>query len=147
TEVTRLARKRYVPHPRVPLRRRPAAQATRARASPIMEPMGLLDRWRRRKAPLLTITGDVGQGSVVVLVHGIASSSVTFDNLVPLLSDTHRVISLDLLGFGQTPAPNTASFTIEEHVDSLARTIDILQLDEPFVLVGHSMGSLIATRY
>ena len=109
--------------------------------------MRLLDRWRRRKAPPLTVTGDTGSGPVVVLVHGIASSSVTFENLVPLLADTHRVISLDLLGFGQTPAPDDAQFTIEEHVDSLARTIDTLRLREPFVLVGHSMGSLIATRY
>lgn len=109
--------------------------------------MGLIDWWRRRKAPLLTVTGDTGTGPVVVLIHGIASSSVTFENLVPLIADTHRVISLDLLGFGQTPAPETAQYTIEEHVDSLARTLDSLRLKEPFVLVGHSMGSLIATRY
>lgn len=109
--------------------------------------MRLFDWWRRRKAPLLTVTGDVGSGPVVVLIHGIASSSVTFENLVPLISETHRVVSIDLLGFGQSPAPDAATFTIEEHVDSLARTLDALDLREPFVLVGHSMGSLIATRY
>lgn len=109
--------------------------------------MRLFDRWRRRKAPLLTVTGDTGTGPVVMLVHGIASSSVTFENLVPLIANTHRVISLDLLGFGQSPSPENARYTIEEHVDSLARTIDTLKLREPFVLVGHSMGSLIATRY
>ncbi|MBX3094133.1 MAG: alpha/beta hydrolase [Cryobacterium sp.] len=109
--------------------------------------MRLFDRWRRRKAPLLTVTGDVGSGPVVVLIHGIASSSVTFENLVPLISETHRVVSIDLLGFGQSPAPDAATFTIEEHVDSLARTLDSLKLEQEFVLVGHSMGSLIATRY
>lgn len=109
--------------------------------------MRLFDRWRRRKAPLLAVTGDVGTGPVVVLIHGIASSSVTFENLVPLIADTHRVISIDLLGFGQSPAPDAARYTIEEHVDSLARTLDTLKLRDPFVLVGHSMGSLIATRY
>lgn len=112
-----------------------------------MESMRLFDRWRRRGAPLLTVTGDEGVGRVIVLVHGIASSSVTFENLVPLLTDRNRVISLDLLGFGQTPAPDAATFTIEEHVDSLARTLDSLDLRDPFVLVGHSMGGLIATRY
>ncbi|HRN28689.1 MAG TPA: alpha/beta hydrolase [Terrimesophilobacter sp.] len=109
--------------------------------------MRLFDRWRRRAAPLLTVTADAGSGRVIVLLHGIASSSVTFDNLVPLLTDNNRVISLDLIGFGQTPAPADARFTIEEHVDSLARTLDSLELRQPFVLVGHSMGSLIATRY
>lgn len=112
-----------------------------------METMRIFDRWRRRKAPVLAVTGDVGSGPVVVLVHGIASSSVTFDNLTPLLADTHRVVSIDLLGFGQSPAPAAATFTIEEHVDSLARTVDTLRFREPFVLVGHSMGGLIATRY
>lgn len=109
--------------------------------------MRLFDWWRRRRAHLLTVTGDVGSGPVVVLIHGIASSSVTFENLVPLISETHRVVSIDLLGFGQSPAPDAATFTIEEHVDSLARTLDSLKLEEKFVLVGHSMGGLIATRY
>src|SRR5690554_4342398 len=109
--------------------------------------MRLFDWWRRRKAPLLAVTGDVGTGPVVVLIHGIASSSVTFENLVPLIIDTHRVVTIDLLGFGQSPAPDAATYTIEEHVDSLARTLDTLGLRDDFVLVGHSMGSLIATRY
>lgn len=109
--------------------------------------MGFFGRWRRRKAPLLHIAGDEGGGPVVILIHGIASSSVTFEKLVPMLVNRHRVISIDLLGFGESPAPEGAAYTLEEHVASLARTIDSLRLRDPFVLVGHSMGSLIATRY
>lgn len=101
--------------------------------------------WRRR--PLLSVVGDAGTGPVIVLIHGIASSSVTFEKLVPLLAGDHRVISIDLLGFGASVAPDEASFTMEEHTRYLARTIASLKLREPFTLVGHSMGSLIATRY
>lgn len=82
-----------------------------------------------------------------MLVHGIASSSVTFENLIPLLAERHRVIAIDLLGFGDSVAPESARFTIEEHVDALESTIGALRLRHPFVLVGHSMGSLIASRY
>jgi pimeloyl-ACP methyl ester carboxylesterase len=82
----------------------------------------------------------------VVLVHGIASSYVTFENLIPLLVTRHRVIAIDLLGFGQSDAPQEARFTIEEHVDALRSTLETLRLRDPFVLVGHSMGSLIACR-
>ncbi len=105
------------------------------------------DRWRRRDAPPLHVAIDEGTGPVVVLVHGIASSSVTFENLVPLLTGRHRVLAIDLLGFGESVAPESATFTIEEHVDALSDTLEVLRLDAPFVLVGHSMGSLIASRY
>jgi pimeloyl-ACP methyl ester carboxylesterase len=109
--------------------------------------MGWFDRWRRRGTPPLHVAIDEGEGPVVVLVHGIASSSVTFENLVPLLTPRHRVVAIDLLGFGESVAPPTAEFTIEEHVDALSRTLDALRLRGSFVLVGHSMGSLIASRY
>jgi len=81
-----------------------------------------------------------------VLLHGIASSSVTFENVVPLLVERHRVVSIDLLGFGESPAPAGCGYTIEEHVASLRRTLKKRRLTR-FVLVGHSMGALIATRY
>ncbi|MBX3194821.1 MAG: alpha/beta hydrolase [Microbacteriaceae bacterium] len=100
-----------------------------------------------RKPPLLHIAGDSGEGPPVVLLHGIASSSVTFELLVPLIEPSHRVIAIDLLGFGESPAPADATYTIDEHVAALRRTVKELRLREPFVLVGHSMGALIATRY
>jgi pimeloyl-ACP methyl ester carboxylesterase len=103
--------------------------------------------WFGRRAPRLHIAGDEGEGPVVVLVHGIASSSVTFKNLVPLLEPSHRVISIDILGFGRSPTPPDAEYTMEEHVDALHATIRALRLREPFVLVGHSLGSLIVARY
>lgn len=84
---------------------------------------------------------------MVVMIHGIASSSVTFERLTPLVTPHHRVITIDLLGFGESPAPPDATYTIGEHVAALRRTLDALRLRRPFVLVGHSMGALIATRY
>ncbi len=95
----------------------------------------------------MSITGDTGSGPVVVLVHGIASSSVTFVNLVPLLEGDHRVITIDILGFGSSPSPDGATYTLDEHAAALDRTIRSLGLREPFTLVGHSLGSLIAARY
>jgi pimeloyl-ACP methyl ester carboxylesterase len=101
--------------------------------------------WSR--APKLHVAIDTGSGPPVVLLHGIASSSVTFQFLAPLIEARHRVIAIDLLGFGASPAPEAATYTIDEHVAAVARTIDGLRLRTPFVLVGHSMGSIIATRY
>ena len=109
--------------------------------------MSWFDRFRRERVPPLHVAIDEGTGPVVVLVHGIASSAVTFENLVPLLEGRHRIIAVDLLGFGESVAPEAATFTIEEHVDALADTLDALRLRHPFVLVGHSMGALITARY
>ncbi|MGN6272378.1 MAG: alpha/beta fold hydrolase [Protaetiibacter sp.] len=100
-----------------------------------------------RRAPLLHVAEDVGSGPVVVFIHGIASSSITWTNVVPLLEANHRCIAIDLLGFGGSPLPLGAQYTLPEHVAALARTIRTLRLREPFVLVGHSMGGLIAPRY
>ena len=104
-------------------------------------------RWLGLPSRILHVAGDVGSGPVVILVHGIASSSVTFQNLVPLLEPRHRVISIDILGHGGSPSPKNAEYRIEEHVEWLERTIRSLRLGQDFVMVGHSLGALIVARY
>ncbi|MEP6482737.1 MAG: alpha/beta fold hydrolase, partial [Rhodoglobus sp.] len=64
-----------------------------------------------------------------------------------LLSDRYRCISIDLLGFGQSPAPAGATYTIEEHVAAIHATVRLLRLRAPFILVGHSLGSLLSARF
>ena len=110
--------------------------------------MGFRSWWDRLlgRGPLLHIAGDVGTGPAVVLLHGIASSSVTFEFVVPLVEGRHRTVSIDLLGFGASPAPDDATYTIEAHVAALHRTLRAARL-RSFVLAGHSMGALIAARY
>lgn len=100
-----------------------------------------------RRAPILNIAADEGEGSVVVLLHGIASSASTFELVIPELRKHHRVIAIELLGFGQSPAPDDCEYTIDEHVAAIAATIRSLHLRKPFILVGHSLGSLLAARY
>lgn len=100
-----------------------------------------------RRPPLLHVADDRGSGPVVILIHGIASSSVTFQNVVPLLEDDFRCISIDLLGFGGSPMPEGCEYRMKDHEAALARTIKSLRLRDRFVLVGHSMGGLIAPRY
>jgi pimeloyl-ACP methyl ester carboxylesterase len=105
------------------------------------------ERIRRHRVPRLHLDTDTGSGPVVIMVHGIASTSATFHRVVPLLAPRHRVIAIDILGHGASPAPADSEYTLDEHVAALAATIRGLRLREPFVLVGHSLGSLIATRY
>jgi pimeloyl-ACP methyl ester carboxylesterase len=99
------------------------------------------------RPPLLHVASDRGSGPTVVLLHGVASSSVTFQNVLPLCEGSHRCITIDLLGFGQSPIPPNAEYTLAEHVGAVSETIGSLKLRTPFTLVGHSMGALIAARY
>ena len=102
--------------------------------------------WLKPALPPLEVAVDSGTGPVVVLLHGIASTAVTFDFLVPLLTPNHRVIALNLYGHGNSPAPDL-EYTVDDHVDSVRRTLRRLGIRRGFVLVGHSMGALIAARY
>ncbi|MDI7864898.1 alpha/beta hydrolase [Rhizobiaceae bacterium n13] len=49
-------------------------------------------------------------GPVVLLLHGFPTSSHMFRNLIPLLADRYHVIAPDYPGFGQSDAPDRASF-------------------------------------
>jgi len=55
------------------------------------------------------------------MIHGIASSSVTFHYLVPLLEATHRCITIDILGFGTSPAPESATYSCSSVRPSIYR--------------------------
>ncbi|GAA2238781.1 alpha/beta hydrolase [Herbiconiux moechotypicola] len=101
----------------------------------------------RAPVPELNVAVDVGSGPVVVLLHGIASSSASWRSIVPLISPLYRVIAIDLLGFGGSRARDGAEFTLEEHVAAVHKTIRRLRLRKPFTLVGHSLGGLVASRY
>lgn len=93
-----------------------------------------------------TSHGDMDK-PVIVLLHGIAASGEDWGKLIPLLTPHYRCITIDLLGFGTSPKPQWAGYTMAQHVHSLHRTIRALRLSDPFVLVGHSLGSLLAASY
>jgi pimeloyl-ACP methyl ester carboxylesterase len=74
----------------------------------------------------------------VVLLHGLAGSRRAFDRLQPLLA-AHEVVALDLPGHGDDAAGAGAE-SIEEMAGAVRDVVS-----EPAVLLGHSMGGLVAT--
>ena len=84
---------------------------------------------------------------VVILLHGIAASGEAWGTLVPLLTPQYRCITIDLLGFGKSPKPQWAAYDIDQHVRSIHRTVRSLHIRGDYILVGHSLGSLLATTY
>jgi pimeloyl-ACP methyl ester carboxylesterase len=95
----------------------------------------------------LSVASDRGprDAAAVVLVHGIASSPAVFDAVIRRLSGW-RIITVDLLGFGDSSAPPDSEYSIEDHAAALSATLDSLALIHGTVLVGHSLGALVAAR-
>lgn len=79
---------------------------------------------------------------VALLIHGWSSSWYALSPLVPILSQRHHCVAVDLPGYGESPRlPQKVS--IADYADLLA---DLLRgiTDRPAVLVGHSMGGMIS---
>lgn len=103
---------------------------------------GLLRRPYRLHKPL-----DVGRGIPVVLLHGIGRSGTTWQALVKRLPlETYRSVTFDLLGFGKSPKPSRIAYTIDDHASAVIAAIKRQGFGQPVVLVGHSLGALVAVR-
>lgn len=89
-----------------------------------------------------------GKGkSIIVLLHGFLSSSSYWTRVQNDLSKTHTVISIDLLGFGKSPKPKQSNYTAKEQCEWIERTLRHLIGERSITLIGHSMGTLVASKY
>ena len=83
----------------------------------------------------------------ILFLHGITGSRRYWLKKVRALSRDHRLILPDLIGFGLSPKPHV-EYTIDLFRDSVRGLVEELDLaSSPLVIVGHSLGSLIALEY
>lgn len=92
---------------------------------------------------------EAGAGMPLLLIHGGGAGADARGNweelCLPLLAGERRVIAYDMVGFGQSDAPDPASFdyTPDSRVDQLVALIEALALG-PVDIVGNSMGGRTA---
>ncbi|MGQ0624231.1 MAG: alpha/beta fold hydrolase [Sporichthyaceae bacterium] len=79
----------------------------------------------------------------LVLVHGITRTLVDWSDQVELLRVDHRVITLDLPGFGLSPRREEPA-TIDALARGLLATLDALDERRPAHLVGNSLGGAVS---
>lgn len=89
---------------------------------------------------------EKGTGRPVLFLHGIAGTSRYWAPVADALKGEVRVVAVDLLGGGRSPKPKDCRYGYEEHLDAITATLAELKIDEPLVVVGHSMGALLALR-
>ena len=88
---------------------------------------------------------DVGEGPPVVLLHGFASSIENWITVMPKLVKDHRVIAIDLRGFGWTDRP-VADYSPKAQAQLLKALLDERKVGK-VALVAHSWGSSVALAF
>jgi len=74
-------------------------------------------------APVKLFYEEKGQGSPVLLIHGFGASTYTWRRIAPALAETHRVIAVDLKGFGQSDKPFDERYSIVDQAELLKQLI------------------------
>ena len=95
--------------------------------------------WREAGEDLGVAVEVHGDGPPILLVHGYGASRHSFREWVPELARSHRVILVDLTGFGSAPKPVGSGYS---PLDLARPVVDlVLRLDlRDLTLLGHSLG-------
>jgi magnesium chelatase accessory protein len=108
--------------------------------------------WPNRAASTFVEAGGLrwhvqrmGQGPVLLLLHGTAAATHSWRALMPLLAEHFSVIAPDLPGHGFTSAPKDDGYTLPAMAQSVAALLGEMG-DTPAMTVGHSAGAAIAVR-
>jgi 3-oxoadipate enol-lactonase len=88
---------------------------------------------------------SVGEGTPLVLTHGLGNDLTFWDQVVAPLAKSHRVLRWDVRGFGGSDKPAGPYHTTQLAAD-LAGLLDALGIDRVH-LCGLSMGGVIAQRF
>ena len=86
---------------------------------------------------------EVGAGPPLVLIHGLGASTFTWRHVVPALAKRHRVIAIDLPGFGRSDKPRDQAYSAASQAALVAAFLRKADL-RSVTLIGHSFGGTVA---
>jgi pimeloyl-ACP methyl ester carboxylesterase len=86
------------------------------------------------------------EAPAIVCVHGYTSSADAFNALARHLADRFHVLALDVRGHGESQWSPEQAYEYADQAADLASFADLLA-PQPFVLIGTSMGGIIAMAY
>jgi len=89
---------------------------------------------------------DIGQGEVIICLHGEPTWGYLYRKMIPPLAETNRVIVPDHMGFGKSETPTDREYTLQTHTENLASLIESLALDD-ITFVMQDWGGPIGTAY
>lgn len=110
------------------------------------------DPWGLPGVGMITVDGiriryrSTGEGSPLLMLHGIGQSLEDFNEQHELLSQRHRVVSLDLPGFGHSQRLPGRT-TLDGLAGVLPGVLQALGIDTPVSIVGNSLGGAVAMAF
>jgi pimeloyl-ACP methyl ester carboxylesterase len=88
---------------------------------------------------------EVGQGPVLVFLHGSWCDSSQWLPVIEHLSQNYHCFAPDLLGFGDSERPKL-HYSVQLEVECLLEYLEALHMSQVY-LIGHSLGGWIAASY
>lgn len=88
---------------------------------------------------------DSGKGTAVVLLHGFLENSSMWHYFVPHFNKKNRVVTIDLLGHGNTESMGYVH-TMEDQAEIVRAVLNHLKIKKA-IFVGHSMGGYVALAF
>ncbi len=88
---------------------------------------------------------EYGKGTAIVLLHGFLENKTMWDSLIPEVSNKYRIITIDLLGHGETESLGYVH-SMEDNADVVHAVLSDLKIRKA-VLIGHSMGGYVALAF
>lgn len=106
----------------------------------------LTHRWLKIPYTLNVRHNQRPKGAKVTLlfIHGIGNSGDAWRDVVNKMPPDVRVVTIDLLGFGDSPKPKWAIYNAKTQARSVLATFFKLRITTPVIIIGHSLGALVA---
>ena len=86
---------------------------------------------------------DEGSGPVLLFIHGFPTSSWDWHLLWPIFSRTHRVVTLDMLGFGFSDKPENFQYSVTEQAKLIEDVLENMRIDRVSI-IAHDYGDSVA---
>ncbi len=87
-----------------------------------------------------------GCGPAIVLIHGVGLRAEAWFYQVEALAKTHTVYAIDMPGHGESDLLSDENAGLNEYVSAISQWIDT-EINAPVIIMGHSMGAMIALRF
>lgn len=82
----------------------------------------------------------------IVMLHGFGGYAMQWKHQLRALADVNRCIAIDLRGHGRSDKP-LSTYSVDEIIADIEAVLAALDVDEPFVLMGHSFGGALAITF
>jgi len=129
--------------PSLPLADHPSVYGPQGRSPWLDVDWGKHQRWVILDGQPVNVI-ELGSGPPLVFVHGLIGRWTHWMEQLTAFASTHRVIAVDLPGFGDSPLP-AEQISVSGYARTIDKLLDALQISAA-AIVGHSMGGFTSVE-